>query len=257
MQEDPARVEARLLALLARLEKRHAEHADEFDSAEHARSTGRAHVVCLGDSHVREINAGLKPEAAAPPMPHAWVDTCSVIGATARGLGNPRAKTNALHIFQRRIELASTWQQLVFQLGEVDCGYTIWHRAKKRGDPVDELVLGSIENYVAFLDGLRSRGFDELFVLSAPATGDAIASYRPDETASQRERTDLTMRFNHELERRAGAYTFVDITTPTLDPDTGLVTAAFLKDPVDHHLAPEPYARLIGDRLGPHLVPPL
>ncbi len=253
MREDPAEVKARRLALL---ERRHAALGEEFNSAAHARSTGRAHVICIGDSHVREIAAGLAPEHAAPPMAHAWVDTCSVIGATARGLTNPRSQTNALYMFQRRIELARTWQQLVFQLGEVDCGYMIWQRAEKRGDSVEDLMQTSIENYVVFLDGVRARGFEALFVLSAPATGDARASHREGETVSQQERTDLTVRFNQELERRAGVFAFVDITTPTLDPATGLVAPAFLKDPVDHHLAPEPYVRLIADRLGPHLTPP-
>ena len=41
----------------------------------------------------------------------------------------------------------------------------------QRGEPVDVLLQKSIENYVGFLDRLRSRGFEQLFVLSAPATG--------------------------------------------------------------------------------------
>ncbi len=253
-REDPATVKARRLE---KVEERHAPHGEAFNSLDHARSTGRAHVVCLGDSHVGVICSGLQPDNAAPLMAHAWVDPCSVVGATARGMANPHSRTNALSIFQHRIKLAEVWQQLVFQLGEVDCGYTIWLTAEKRGTSIEELMLTSIDNYVAFLGELHSQGFEELFVLSAPATGDARDMRgHGAEAVSQRDRTDLTLRYNEELERRAGLYEFVDVTTPTLDPATGLVAAAFLNDPIDHHLADEPYGRLTAERLGPLLSPP-
>ena len=122
----------------------------------------------LGDSHMRVFRKEIHPVNAAHLMPHAWFDPCSVVGATARGLANPFSRTNALTIFRRRIELAEPWQPVVFQLGEVDCGFLIWHRAKELGESIDEQFERSIESYLAFMEEVRAQGFEQLFVLSAP-----------------------------------------------------------------------------------------
>lgn len=231
---------------------------------EQARTTGRAHVVCLGDSHLSVFSEERHPVNAAHLMPRAWFDPCTVVGATARGLANPFSRTNALTIFRHRIELAQTWQQVVFQLGEVDCGFLIWQRAAKLGESVEEQFRQSVDNYVSFVDEIRARGFEQLFVLSAPppTTGDnhewtGSTHPRRDLKTSQRDRTELTLRFNEELERRAGVYAYLDVTGPTIDPATGMVGGSFLnEDASDHHLRPELYGRLIAERLGPLLTPP-
>jgi len=249
---------------LERLEEQHAAYGETFNSVERARAAGQAHVVCLGDSHLSVFHKPRHPVNAAHLMPHVWFDSCTIVGATARGLTNPFSRTNALTIFRRRIELAQTWQQVVFQLGEVDCGFLIWQRAKKLGESVEEQFRQSVDNYVAFVEEIRSRGFAQLFVLSAPppTTGDdhewrGDTHPRRNIEISQRDRTDLTLRFNEELERMAGVYTFVDVTGPTMDPATSLVAPSFVnEDRTDHHLGPEPYGRLIAERLGPLLTPP-
>jgi hypothetical protein len=140
----------------------------------------------------------------------------------------------------------------------------MWYRAEKLGEPIDEQFERIVENYLAFIREIRAQGFERLFVLSAPAptikhaedwTGPTHPRQQID--VSQRDRTDLTLRYNDELSRRAGDYTFVDVTRPTLDPATGFVAEEFVNaDKRDHHLSPEPYGRVIAERLGPHLGPP-
>jgi hypothetical protein len=73
---------------------------------------------------------------------------------------------------------------------------------------------------------------------------------------SEEDRSALGRAFNEELEKRADFYTYVDVTTGTLDPGTGLVKDEY-KDPHDpDHLLSEPWARVVAQELGPLLTPP-
>jgi hypothetical protein len=160
--------------------------------------------------------------------------------------------------------LANTrpWQKLLLQLGEVDCGFVIWHRASRYGLAVEEQLTITIDCYTLFLQEVAAMGFSEIIVLSAPLpTIDdlplewqgSVASERKDVTASQEERTALTLRFNGELKKRCGTLgvTFVDATSGHLDRGTNLIDTRFLKETkLDHHLAPEAYSSLIADELG-------
>jgi hypothetical protein len=221
--------------------------------------------LCLGDSHLFVFRKELPFHNVAQLVPHAWFEPCIVAGATARGLVNPFSYTNALSIFRRRIELAEPWQPVVFQLGEVDCGFLIWFRARRHGESIEDQINDSVGSYLSFIEEVRTRGFQELYVLSAPPPtmpdghdwkGRAQARTQVRDI-SQRERTELTRRYNAELARLAGDYTFIDVTEPTLDEATGVVADAYVNaDEDDHHLAPEPYSRLVAERLGPRLRPP-
>jgi hypothetical protein len=251
-QEHPSE---RVARRLANVERDHAEHSDEFDSIEHARSTGRAHAVFIGDCHVRYLFPGLVPDDAPPLIPHAWIDMLSVVSASARGLANPDSMSGALPLFTRRIELAQRWQPLIFMVGEADTGFLIWNRIEKGRGTIDELVEQSIDHYMNFLRDVHAQGFDKIIVLSSPATSAARYSdagiHNP-----QGPRTELTLRYNDELARRADFFTFLDITTPTLDPATRLLAPDFI-DPEDlDHVATGPWARVLADQLGPLLSPP-
>jgi hypothetical protein len=237
------------------MERRHAALGEEFDSLDHARSTGRAHVVAIGDCHVATIAEGVQPPNAPPLMPHVWLDPCSLRTAGARGLKNPLSGSGSVQIFQRRIALAKTWQPLIFEVGEADTGFFIFDRAAKRGQSHEELMHQSIDIYLDFLREVQAQGFEQLFVLSAPATGGDRHIERGG-TFPQKERTELTQRFNEELERRADFYTYVDITTPTLDPATGVLASQFVDPDDPDHLAPEPWGPVVAERLGPLLSPP-
>lgn len=209
------------------------------------------HIICLGDSHIgvfREISQ-------KKLIPQLNFDVISVSGATAQGIVNPNSQTNALEIFERRLKLAKPWQPIFIQLGEVDCGFVIWHRAKKYGVSIEEQLEFSIKNYCAFLAKVKAMGFGHIYVLSAPLPTIAddtkwgeVANARREIAASQQKRTDLTWKYNLILEEKCLelGINFLDVTTQQLNKNTGVIADIFLNtEPLDHHLNPKAYAELI------------
>jgi hypothetical protein len=221
----------------------------------------REPVLCLGDSHIRVFE--LIEETSL--IPHARFELCWIAGATAQGIVNPNSQTHALREFEARLDRAPVSQTLVFQLGEVDCGFLIWYRAAKYGISIESQLESSLSNYCSFLDSVRARGFSELLVLSAPLPtvadgirwGD-VPNLRSEVTAPQRERTELTLTYNARLAERclASGHRFVDVTSAQLDPKTGLIRRELLRpNPFNYHLDADRYARLIVRELGPMLLP--
>jgi hypothetical protein len=155
----------------------------------------------------------------------------------------------------KRIELAQRWQPLMFSVGEADTGFMIWNKIQKGRGEKYELLETSIEHYLTFLRGVKEQGFDKIIVFSSTATsGDRYLDAGIHNPVG--ERTELTLRYNDELAQRADFFTFVDITTPTLDPETRLLSEAFI-DPEDlDHVAAQPWARVTAELLGPLLTPP-
>ncbi len=226
-----------------------------FDSALYARVRRRTHVLCLGDSHIR-VFAHIQTGGRAGSF---WFKTVCVGGATAQGVVNPNSQTNALAVFDEMITRARHWHWLVFQLGEVDCGFVIWYRAEKHGVSVESQLHRSIDNYCEFLRHVVKQGYRHVCVLSAPLPTIAddqdmgeVAHARKEVQTSQKQRTDLTLRYNRLLQQKCEqhGYMFLEITNAMLDSATGVISERYLcHDPLDHHLADEAYARLILERL--------
>ena len=84
-------------------------------------------VYHLGDSHVRYFKKAAKLGLLSPHE----LSGVEVGGATAVGMRNPSAKTNALGRFRDWIRDKPRKAIVVLHLGEVDCGYVIWYRADK------------------------------------------------------------------------------------------------------------------------------
>jgi hypothetical protein len=225
--------------------------ARAFRSRAVSRLTRREHVLALGDSHASVFNRLELPGMRFRVKP--------VWGATASGLPNPNCKTKAAATFRRQLDRAEPWHRVVLLLGEVDCGFVIWDRASRHGLDVQEQLTLTLDGYEAFIADVRSRAFSRVSVLSAPlpTIGDDrsrwgdVANLRGTVTASQRERTELTLRFNAELRERCGrlGVEFLDVSTATLDPQTGLIQRRFVRDDQDHHLVHAPYAELIASAL--------
>jgi hypothetical protein len=209
--------------------------------------------VCLGDSHMHRLRD--------VRVPRVWFRVTAVGGATASGILNPESKTHALRTFDARLGRARRWQQVLLHLGEVDCGFLIWHRAKRRGVSVDEQLTGTLDSYTTFISRVADMGFRRVIVLSVPlpTIGDSpservgdVARLRKEVNATKAERTELTLRFNGELRERCDAVgvTFVDLTAGHLDPATGLIDPRFLrKTNLDHHLEQGPYVELVSVEL--------
>lgn len=216
----------------------------------------RRHVVVCGDSHV-EVFRYMRRHDLAPSF---RFDITKVNGATAQGMINPNSKTNALELFRQRIAGMKPHQEIFFQLGEVDCGFVIWHYAEKNGVPLMDQFQRSLDNYRAILEWTLARKPRKITLLSAPpptiTDGQAwgeIANARSSIRASQKERTELTLRYNRELQAMAAelGLDFLDITSPMMDSRSGLVDRSYMnKDPLDHHLDHGRYAEVIVQALG-------
>lgn len=223
--------------------------ARAFDMPTIARLAQRRHVLCVGDSHVLVFDhvrvAGV------------WFKAFTVEGATASGIMNPHSVTRAFPLLRERLDRAPRWQHVVVCLGEVDCGFVIWHRAQRHGLSIDEQLETTLNSYVAFLRAIKEASFASLSVLSAPLptiTDDSsvrgeVANLRRHVTATQRQRTGLTRRFNERLRRRVAGegVGFIDATSGQLDARTEVIDRRLIRDGGDHHLRDEPYAALIAD----------
>jgi hypothetical protein len=67
------------------------------------------------------------------------------------GMANPNSKTNALIYFNKKLKTMSRNDYYVFVLGEVDCGFLIFYRAKKYNISINSQLNLSIYNYQKFL----------------------------------------------------------------------------------------------------------
>src|SRR5699024_6250798 len=98
-------------------------------------------VFYLGDSHVRYFKKAARHGLLSPHE----VSGCEVGGATAVGMRNPNAKTNALGRFREWIRDKPRESVVIFHLGEVDCGFVIWYRSAKYREPVETQMMSSVE----------------------------------------------------------------------------------------------------------------
>jgi hypothetical protein len=212
----------------------------------------REHVLCIGDSHV-----GVMRHVRVPGV---WFLAKPLTGATASGILNPVSATQSLATFTAQLSRARRWQHVLLQLGEVDCGFVIWHRAERHGLSIDEQLTYTLDSYVEFIEKVAAMGFRRVIVLSAPlptikdytSEWGEIANLRQEVTASQADRTNLTLRFNMGLQKRceANGVEFVDVTSGHFDASTGLIDQRFVrKVNPDNHLADGPYAQLISKEL--------
>jgi len=199
-------------------------------------------LVFVGDSHVNYFRHAAKANAFGRRR----IGVCAGAGATAVGLRNPNAKTDALKRFS---EYLADWPPetiVVIHLGEVDCGFVIWYRAAKYHDSIERQVNESITAYFGFVDSLAARGYRRVIVTGAtlPTIADGqysgeVANARREVTASLAERTQLTLHYNKRLHEEALArdIPFVDISDDLIDSVTGVVKAEFRNaNPLNHHL---------------------
>lgn len=219
--------------------------------------TQRQHFLCIGDSHVAVFNH--------VRVPSIWFRVLEVEGATASGVLNPNSTTNASHLFATRLQHAKPWQHVVVCLGEVDCGFVIWHRAQRHELKVDDQFYATLNSYLVFLGQIKAKSFASLHVLSVPlptitdypSEWGKVANLRKEIAATQRERTNLTLRFNRELQEHVTNQDigFIDATSDQLDPSTGLIYPDFVQNQLDHHLDSDTYATLIAQAFRESGVP--
>lgn len=220
-----------------------------------AQLAGKQPLHCFGDSHVLVF----KEIRRRRLLPKTWIDVVKVRGATALGMVNPNSQTHALPIFRSVISRLPTDRRLLFLLGEVDCGYLIWYRARRLNVPVEDQLRESLERYQTFLASLIDEGRRDLIVTGAPPP--TILDDQPQgETADARreieatllERTALTLRYNSALREWCDSVgvRFLGYDDEVIDPATRVVREDLRNpNPLDAHLAVAPYATVLAAHL--------
>lgn len=202
-------------------------------------------LLFLGDSHI-QVFQYIRDRNLLPDYE---LNTMMIVGASAQGMVNWDSKTNALAEFTKALQVPTKDYSMIFtQLGEVDCGYSIWYRMQKHGTSREEELQRSVEHYLQFLLQLRSFGYRHICITGAvlPTIPDdvewegEVAKIRSEVTVSYRERTDITLQYNTLLQEKAKEHGFYycDITADILDPESQLLDRHFAnEDPKDHHLS--------------------
>jgi len=111
------------------------------------------HYLVIGDSHswvFDYYNSTTKTQT---------FDVCSVRGATAYGLMSSGSSTGANIKYTSAIE-DSNRRNIIFMLGEVDCGFLIW----AHGDPDGHVFKRSLERYQSFIADYALNKFEEIIV---------------------------------------------------------------------------------------------
>ncbi len=212
-------------------------------------------MTVLGDSHSRVFYVIRKRRL----VPHTWFHIVDVAGATALGLANPNSKTNALVRFGSALRRVPRDRRTLVMLGEVDCGFLIWHRAEAKGTSVEHMLEQSLQRHEDFLSDLLASGRRRLAIVSAmlPTVDDyttwaGLSNQRRTVRAGIEARTAVTLTYNAGLRSWAADHgcAYVDLDAKALDPDTGTVRNEFRNpNPLNHHLSPIPLADLLAREL--------
>jgi len=208
-------------------------------------------ILVLGDSHTVVFSHPLFKER----FPNFFFNVVTVIGATASGLENPNSTTKAYPVFRDAVR-ESAAKLVVVMLGEVDTGFVIWYRAQKYQESVAAMMDQAIASYSGFLAELKMRF--EVVCISTPLPtiqdgndwGD-IANARREVTASQTDRTALTLEFNRAMQRFCAQNRIRYLMLDDLSlGEHGIVKADLLNNErSNHHYDPDPYSRLLVEGL--------
>lgn len=200
----------------------------------------------VGDSHVHTVQLAYKLKLFKG-QPAKFL---SIGGATASGLRmDKESKTGAFKTFTEALVPHNPGYYPILQLGEIDCGFIIWYRAKKYDETPASQLVRSLDTYLQFIRLVRDAGYGrDMLVTSAvlPTILDGqlegeIAHARSEITATFRERTDLTLDYNAGLAERCAAegVPFLDVTSRFLDPETRLIDDVYRHpNKLDHHMNP-------------------
>jgi hypothetical protein len=200
-------------------------------------------VLVCGDSHTGVFRYSNTKQSKYK------FNVCEVGGATALGLVNPNSKTNALPIFSKTIQNTKA-DKLMIMLGEVDCGFVIWVRAKRYNITVDEQINESICNLFNFIQKeiINNNKYKPRDIIIAgsilPTIRDntdknLLGGARSEVDVSQKIRTIKTIEYNNILKMKCNehGYEYIDVTNFILDKKENVVKSIFLnKNPHDHHL---------------------
>ena len=215
-------------------------------------------ILFFGDSHTRRYIT----HGANKIQNEIKFDVCWVAGATAQGAVNPNSKTKALSIYRKTLERKKNndYDYFGIMLGEVDCGFVIWYRAKKYNKSIQEQTMLAVNNLEEFLKNNVEKVFSEDKIVVVGATLPNIKDNtdkkflhgaRSEVDASLQERIDCTFEYNNQLAIMAdnNNYRYFDISDETFDQENYCVFPQFLnKNQYDHHFDSKSVAPLFVDK---------
>ncbi len=198
-------------------------------------------ILCCGDSHTDVFNY-------CNSRQNRFVfDVCIVGGATAIGAVNPNSKTDALNIYEKKINSTRS-DKILIMLGEVDCGFVIWVRCKRYNISIDDQINVSVNNLFTFVDNIiatKNYTNKDIIICGSilPTIKDNtdkknLGGARSGVDVSQLERTKKTIEYNNLLKINCHkyGYNYIEIVDDILGKD-GIVKDEFLNsNPNDHHL---------------------
>ena len=174
-------------------------------------------------------------------------------GKTAQGLYRAQNQT----MYRKRIEETVKEEYpdyIAIQLGEVDCGHTLWSRMLKnkttKAIEIDYAIGG-----IVLLAEIFNLYCNKQIILLGPIIP-LVAEYGEDTpkllwprksvNASQQERTNLTLKFNNKLKSVAKKhkYLYLDINEQLLDPDTKVAKLEYQNKHSLHHIGAAKGAKL-------------
>lgn len=198
-------------------------------------------ILCCGDSHIEVFKYcnGIQDKFA--------FDVCIVDGATSQGAVNPNSKTDALNIFEKKIN-STPVDKILIMLGEVDFEFDIWVGSNKYNITIDEQINVSINNLLKFVDNIIStKNYTNKDIIICGSVLPTIKdntdknfldSARSEVNVSQLERTKKTIEYNNLLKINChkNGYNYIDIVNDILGKD-GIVNDQFLSsNPANHNL---------------------
>jgi len=205
----------------------------------------------LGDSHTPIFSH----PAFTKNFPEFCFNVVTVIGATASGLENPNTKTQAYPIFKEALRQA-TAEKIIVMLGEVDTGFVIWYRTQKYQESVTAMTDRAINSYSKFLLEVAARF--KVICISTPLPtiqdgndwGD-VANARREVTATQLERTSLTLKFNQKMQAFCKQHniSYIMLDDACVGEDGVIKQELLNRNPNDHHYDPDAYSTLLVERL--------
>lgn len=205
-------------------------------------------ILVLGDSHA----CIFRHKRIRHSFPRFFFNVTNVGGATASGLAKPNSRTKAYQIFRDALKTTKAKTVIVI-LGEVDTGFVIWYRAKKYDEAVSVVTQAAIKTYTGFLSEIKARSFRVICVSTPlPTIKDGndwgeIANARKEISATQAERTALTLAFNQQIEAfcQLEGISFINLDKHSLG-ENGTVNPSLLNsNPNNHHYEPQAYAALL------------
>lgn len=204
-------------------------------------------ILVLGDSHV-SVFYNKKFENR---FKRHFFNVVDIGGATVSGLENPNSKTQAMPIFKKHLKKTKA-KIVIVSLGEVDTGFVIWYRAEKYDVSVSKMLSMAIEKYERFLQEL-SKEFRVICVSTPlPTIKDGqnwgeIANARKGVKATQKQRIDLTIEFNENIEEfcKNNKILFVALDNKSLDKNGTIKSDLLNQNPNDHHYNGDSYSELL------------